>query len=105
MRGRFDIYLFTAEYIQEDPVLRNEFGIFKGIFSAARLNIRKSESRAYITIADMIGVSSECILYIDDKQENCDMAKRAGMAVVRYKSNEQIVRDVTTILTDYPTIR
>ncbi|MEK7122986.1 MAG: HAD-IA family hydrolase [Patescibacteria group bacterium] len=91
---RVDLYLFTAEYIQEDPAVSNELGIFKEIFSAARLNLKKDEPQAYATIADMIGVSPEQLLYVDDKQQNCDAAKQARLFVVRYESNEQIVRDV-----------
>src|SRR3989338_6763761 len=32
---RVDIYLFTAEYIQEDPAVQHELTLFKEIFSAA----------------------------------------------------------------------
>ncbi len=95
---RVDLYLFTAEYIQEDSAVQHELAFFREIFSAARLKLKKSESQAYRTIAGMIGYQPEHILYIDDRQENCDVAQKTGMAVLRYESNEQIMRDIGTAL-------
>ncbi|MBI4600249.1 HAD-IA family hydrolase [Candidatus Uhrbacteria bacterium] len=91
--GRVAIYLFTAEYIQEDPVVHHELGVFKRIFSGALLGLKKNETQTYTTIADIIGLQPEQILYVDDKQENCDAAQKAGMIAVRYESNEQTMRD------------
>ena len=89
---RVDIYMFTTEYIQEHPALQPSLaGIFKNIFSGARLGLKKSDPQAYETIAENIGLKPEEILYIDDKQANLDVAKQAGLNVALFQTNNQII--------------
>lgn len=87
--------MFTTEYIQEHPVLQSKLeGVFKNIFSGARLSLKKSDSQAYKTIAEKIGLKPEEILYIDDKQANLDVAKQAGLNVILFQTNEQVIADI-----------
>ncbi len=96
-----DLYLFTSEYIQEHPLVRSEIdGMFKEVFSGARLGLIKTHASTYKTIADIIGKKSEEILFIDDRQENIDAARDADMAVIRYESNNQTIREIRKKLPD-----
>lgn len=89
------IYMFTSEYIQEDPALQPKLtGIFKNIFSGARIGLRKSDPQAYKTITERIGLKPEEILYIDDKQTNLDIAQEAGLNALLFESNEQVMADI-----------
>lgn len=93
--NRINIYMFTTEYIQEHPALQPKLdGVFKDIFSGVRLGLKKADSSAYKTIAEKIGLKSEEVLYIDDKQANLDAAKQAGFNVILFRSNDQIIADI-----------
>lgn len=93
------VYMFTTEHIQEHPALQPELeGVFRGVFSGARLRLKKSDPAAYITIANEIGYSPVEVLYVDDQQHNLDAAGQAGMTTIRYTSNEQVEREINEAL-------
>ena len=96
------VYMFTTEYIQEHPALQPELsGIFKKVFSGARLGLKKVDAQSYHFIAKEIGLKPEEILYIDDKQANLDAAKETGMVVIRYETNDQAKKDITEELKNF----
>ncbi len=96
---RVDVCLFTSEYIQEHPALQPELdGVFKQVFSAARLGLKKSNAETYKTIAAIIGLEPGEILYMDDKQSNIDAAREAGMAVIWYECNGQAIEAINKAL-------
>jgi|GEM_PF-472871 len=89
------IYLFSSEYIQEDPMIWSALdGIFRDTFSAARLDLKKDDPAAYASIAASVGVEPRSVLYIDDQQMHVDAAARVGMATIRFMSNGQAMRDI-----------
>ncbi|MDP2630892.1 MAG: HAD-IA family hydrolase [Candidatus Uhrbacteria bacterium] len=93
-----DVYVFTAEYIQEHPALEADLkGVFKAVFSGARLGLLKTDPEAYAILATTIGRLPEEILYIDDRQENIDAARQAGMEGIRFESNGQAICDLRTM--------
>ncbi len=99
LSARIDIYIFTAEYIQEYPALEPKLkGVFKNIFSAARLGVKKDDPQAYKAITTKIGLKPKEILYMDDSQTNCNAAKQAGMAVIHYQSNDQAKNEISEII-------
>ncbi|MFA6524832.1 MAG: HAD-IA family hydrolase [Patescibacteria group bacterium] len=92
---RVDIYIFTKGYVQELPVLQPVISeVFKGVFSASRLELNKNSKEAYILIAGMIKQKPEEILYIDDNQDNVDAAKKAGLNAICYNSNKQVINRI-----------
>ncbi|MDO8509825.1 MAG: HAD-IA family hydrolase, partial [bacterium] len=97
-----NVFVFTSEYIQEHPALQPKMeGIFKGVFSAARLGLKKTDVETYKIIANKIDLKPEEILYIDDKQANLDAAKEAGLAVIHYESNKQAEADIQKVAKNF----
>ncbi len=96
---KIDIYVFTTGYIQENPALESPLeGIVKEVFSCARLGLNKSAVAAYQTITEKIGLQPQQVLYIDDKQENVDVAKEAGLQSILYESNDQVMKAILAAL-------
>ncbi len=91
-----DVYMFTTRYIQEWPPLKEKLdSVFKYVFSSARLGLpHKTNPQAYKVIAEKVGLETNEILYIDDKQANLDAAKEAGMVVIRFESEQQAMEDI-----------
>ncbi|MFA6391313.1 MAG: HAD family hydrolase [Patescibacteria group bacterium] len=94
--SKVDVYIFTKGYIQEYPVLKEKIrGSFKNIFSASELGIKKDNDESYRIIADLIKIEPEQVIYIDDNQDNLNSAKKAGMHVICYNSNEQVINSIS----------
>ncbi|PIR04190.1 MAG: hypothetical protein COV59_03330 [Candidatus Magasanikbacteria bacterium CG11_big_fil_rev_8_21_14_0_20_39_34] len=94
-----DIYMFTTKYIQEWPPLKEQMnGIFKDIFSGARLNLKKDDPEAYNRIAEKIGLEPSEILFIDDSEANTDAAKEAGLFTILFESKQKAIIDLKKAL-------
>jgi len=87
-RGGMDVFFDANE--------RKKF--FDATVLSGEIGIIKPDPRAFEAMAAKLGVSpSECVM-IDDRAENCDGARTAGMRAVRYDSNQQIMRELDTLL-------
>ena len=99
VRGNLPIYLFTFGTIQNDPEIAKEIRVlFKKIYSAGELNLDKEDSRSYLYIARDIGVKPEEIIFVDDKKVNVEAAQKAGLRVIRFKSNNLVIKELSTLL-------
>jgi len=50
----------------------------------------KPQRRIYDLVAERIGLTSEQLCFIDDAESNCEGARNAGWAALRFESNAQI---------------
>ena len=92
--SKVEIYLFTTKFIQEwQPLEKRLKEVFKEVFCGERLKLKKDDPNSYQVIADKIGFSPSEILFIDDNQTNIQAAKEAGMQVIRFESEDQVLRD------------
>jgi len=63
-------------------------------FVSCKFGVRKPDSRAFQSAATAIGRPiSEC-LFVDDRRKNCEAAEAAGMASIRFKSSEQLRKEL-----------
>jgi putative hydrolase of the HAD superfamily len=60
---------------------------FKVAFSSCYVGLRKPHVEIYRRAIDVLGVSPERILFIDDRQENVDGAVHAGMTAIRFEGD------------------
>jgi FMN phosphatase YigB (HAD superfamily) len=85
-------YIFTSDSIQDHPAVKKRLKtIFKEILSAKTLNVSKSDTKTYTSIAQLLNLRPNELIYIDDNQNNIDVAKRAGCKTILYKSNEDVI--------------
>jgi len=79
LKSKLPIYLFTTEYIQNDPAIKPKLeSVFNRIFSADELGLFKKDPKSYLLIASEMNIDPTLILYIDDLSENIATAKEAG---------------------------
>ena len=98
---KIDLYLFTTEYIQEYPPLKQQLdGIFERILSAAQIGEKKNDPKAYLELAKIIQIQPNQILFIDDYQKNLDAAEKAGMLTLQYETNENLIGHIKGALED-----
>ena len=62
-----------------------------------RLNMAKPETAIYKHAAEALGSPPERILFIDDREENVDGARRAGMLAIQYTTHEAFIDDLRAL--------
>lgn len=91
LQSEYPLYMFTSETIQEAPELAESLKIFQKIYSGLRLNLNKKDVASYKKIAADIGVKEEEIVFVDDSLANIEAAREAGIEVIHYQNNSQLL--------------
>lgn len=58
--------------------------------SSCYLALRKPEPAIYHRALDILGVSGQRVLFIDDRLGNCDAARAAGMQSIQFKGEDHL---------------
>ncbi len=73
--------------------------VFETVVDSAWVGMRKPEPEIYaLTVERLDGVTAAECLFVDDLEVNCDGARAAGMAAVRFRSTAQATADVEAAL-------
>ena len=72
--------------------------IFEIVVDSGFVGCRKPESEIYAMTLERIGLPGEACLFVDDILVNCEGARRAGMAAVHFRDNEQAIAEVREAL-------
>ena len=93
------VYVFTSETIQDHPSIKEKVrSSTSGVLSASKLGVHKSEPSAYKKVLRTLSLKPEEIVYIDDKQENLDVAKRVGIKTILYSDNQNTINELDTVI-------
>ena len=99
LKNSCSIYIFTSELIQEDPQFEPYLQpVFNGIYSAAKIGLSKNNKESYKKILQEISVKPEEAIYMDDKMENIEAAKSAGLHAFQYVDNEDLFAKCKSII-------
>ena len=91
------LYIITEGNIQNDPKIKNNLDrVFTEIFSSEKLGLSKKESELYTNIVAKLNLESSDVIYIDDNEENIDAAVAAGLEVVKYRNNQDLILKLPT---------
>jgi putative hydrolase of the HAD superfamily len=71
--------------------------LFKVALSSCYLGLRKPEPAIYQRALEILGRPAERILFIDDRQENVDVAVKAGMKALRFAGAEALRRELESL--------
>ena len=82
------VHVFTSETIQDHPSIKRLVeSSTSSVISASKLGIHKSNPLAYTEILRSLSLKPEEVIYIDDKQENLDVAEQVGIKTILYSDN------------------
>jgi putative hydrolase of the HAD superfamily len=79
------------EYRFQKYNLRDAFGV---AFSSCYMGLRKPHPEMYRRALDILGKPAERILFIDDRSENAQGARDAGMKAIQFEGAEKLRRDL-----------
>jgi len=97
-QAEFDI--FTSGHMQDDPAIKETlFSLANEVFSAEELNLPKGEVNSYKTLADILGLPINEILYVDDDPINITAAKDAGMQTIWFLTNQETIQKLQAVMT------
>ena len=72
--------------------------IFDVVVDSAFVGSRKPEPRIYQLTLERLGVSADAALFIDDIEMNCDAARELGIRSIWFRSNEQAIAEIESVL-------
>ena len=72
--------------------------IFDASVMSYESRLIKPDQRMYELIAERLGVEMQECVFVDDQERYCYAAESYGMQGVWYKSNEQLIHDLSDIL-------
>lgn len=97
-KEKFNLCIFTSMMLKEEPELREKIDpIFSKIFSAAELQISKSDNKSYEVIIKELGNSPEEVFFVDDSEINLLAAKDVGIKTHLFKNNEDLINLIKSL--------
>ena len=61
------------------------------------VRMHKPQPQIYALLRERIGLEASRLVFVDDVEENCEAARRAGWNAIRFSSNEQVERDLAAL--------
>lgn len=80
--------------------LNERQNLFDAVVLSGEEGITKPHPHIYQIMADRLGVKPGDCVMIDDLEDNCAGADAAGMKTIKYDNNEQVLRELETLLAD-----
>jgi putative hydrolase of the HAD superfamily len=71
---------------------------FDYVIESSKVGIRKPDPRIYQMMCEMLEVSTENCIYLDDLGINCKPAAALGMAAIKVVNGEQALQDLGALL-------
>jgi len=72
--------------------------IFEVVVDSAFVGVRKPEPRIYELTLEALGVAPQDAIFLDDIEINCEAARALGMITVWFRSSEQALEEIESIL-------
>lgn len=72
--------------------------IFETVVDSGFVGVRKPEARIYEMTLERLGLPAEVCLFVDDLEPNIEGARKAGMAAVHFRNNEQAIAEIRAAL-------
>lgn len=93
-------YPVWYEIIESELRLSDNYDV-KWTFVSARDGIRKPDLNVFHLTAERAGVNPDACILLDDRQENCDSALRAGyLAAIRFQNAQQATAQLNQIFSN-----
>jgi 2-haloacid dehalogenase len=85
---------WSAEKWEKGKELFPFFNDFEGVIVSGQENMRKPHDEIYQLILDRFSINPKTTVFIDDNLENTIASKRNGIESIRFKSPQQLKRDL-----------
>lgn len=102
-RRGFKTGLLTNSFVEFRPTMQQDlrFGDFTAVVESFAVRSRKPEPAIYQATADMLAVSHEEILYLDDFAQNIEMAQSFGWSTILVSDPLKALPEIEQFLNKY----
>lgn len=84
--------IFTASDRVHEPLLQVQLRpIFHEIFTIKEVGYSKTDSAAYHWLVERLSIEPQEALFVDDSAKNVQAAQQAGLHVMKYHHNEDLI--------------
>lgn len=102
-RQKYTFSILSNNSTNLDSLLKEKFAIyddFDHVFNSAEIGFAKPDSRAFEFVLNALEAKPEKCLFIDDLATNVAAAKSLGFQTIRFVSNEELFKELSTVLTE-----
>lgn len=90
LRPKYSTYILSNAWEGTRGILKQQYNISEGqtvdrIFFSSELGLAKPDPNVFLTVAKMINLNFDKILFIDDFEENIKVAIDLGMKTIHFK--------------------
>jgi epoxide hydrolase-like predicted phosphatase len=102
LRKRYKVGLLTNNNSWLDEINRkhNFYQNFDAIVNSFDVKTAKPSEKIYMIMLKRLGVKPEEAVFVDDKKENIDAARRIGIKAIHYKNPEKLLKDLRSFGVD-----
>lgn len=96
LKNSFELILISDNYPELSAKMRldKKLSVFDEMFFSNEMEMRKSDYHAFVQVLREINRKPNECLMIDDKQENVNSARKAGMNAILFKDVQQLRREL-----------
>lgn len=76
--------------------------IFELVVDSAFVGLRKPDPAIYQLLLERLGLPAGAALFLDDLEINCDAARALGMSAVHFRSTDQAIAEIESLLDGAP---
>lgn len=99
IKSQYDLYIFTTSMLQNEPgVIERVRPLFKRIFTVDEIGFSKKDPQSFQEILKIIKREPNEVIFIDDTLQNIESANKAEIRAIRFQSNEQLFKELSTHL-------
>jgi putative hydrolase of the HAD superfamily len=100
LEGRVPTYLLSNTNALHIEHIRARYafpGLVKGAILSHELKLRKPQREIYEAALKMSGTLPEETVFIDDLEENCEGARKAGLHAIRYRGAKDLKKRLSAL--------
>jgi epoxide hydrolase-like predicted phosphatase len=101
LRREYKTALLSNASDSLDRFVREELGledVFDVIIISALVGVRKPDAPIYELALERLEVSATEALFVDDRADNIEGARRAGLQAIQFHTKQQFMRDLQSLL-------
>ena len=82
------------EEFHKETKRKGIYKVFKKNYPSYLTGIKKPSKKAFLIVLKENHLNPKEIIFVDDKQDNINTAKKLGMKIILFKNNKQLVSDL-----------
>ncbi len=97
LKGEYTVALITNDNTETFPVFEKKFGLsklFQGQVVSGRVGASKPNPKIFSYLLQTFNARPEKTIFIDDKQENVEAAKKLGLKGIHFVSFPGLIKDL-----------